>query len=79
MCCCRKDNKLYQKTDDEAFESLRDYFLNNGFDEYKKSLKDNIMYLEEDKNDLELGKLYNKANNLLKELNDYEEDNELEL
>ena len=35
--------------------------------------------LEEDKKDLKLGKLYNKANNLLKELNEFEEDNELEL
>lgn len=79
-----KDNDFYEfrdeyDSDDEAYESLRDYFLNNGFDEYKKSLKDNILYLEEDKKDLELGKLYNKANNLLKELNEFEEENELEL
>lgn len=68
-----KDNDLYEfrdeyDPDDEAFESLKDYFINNEFDEYKESLKDNIIYLEEDKKDLELGKLYNEANNLLKEL-----------
>lgn len=67
-----KDLKEFEKycldSDDEAFESLKDYFINNGFDEYKESLKDNIIYLEEDKKDLELGKLYNEANNLLKEL-----------
>ena len=79
-----KDNDFYEfqdeyVSDDIAFDSLKRYFIENGFDDYKNSLKDNIMYLEEDKNDKELGKLYNKANELLKDIEDYTKDNDLEL
>lgn len=79
-----KDNDLYEfrdeyDSDEDAFESLKKYFIENGFEDYKNSLKDNILILEEDKNDSTLGKLYKKANNLLKEINNHEVEKDLEL
>ena len=79
-----KDNDLYEfrdeyDSDEDAFESLKKYFIENGFEDYKNSLKDNILILEEDKNDSTLGKLYKKANNLLREINNLEEEKDLEL
>ena len=59
--------------------SIKKYFTENGFEDYENSLKDNILILEEDKNDSTLGKLYKKANNLLKEINNLEEEKDLEL
>ena len=79
-----KDNDFYEfqdeyDSDEDAFESLREYFIDNGFEEYKNSLKDNILVLEEDKNDLVLGKLYNKANELLNTLNNLDIEKDIEL
>ena len=74
-----KDNDIYEfqnefNSDEEAFESSREYFINNGFEDYKNSLKDNIIVLEEDKNDFVLGNLYKKATDLLKEINNFEKE-----
>lgn len=79
-----KDNDFYEfqdeyDSDEDAFESLREYFIDNGFEDYKNSLKDNILVLEEDKNDLVLGKLYNKANELLNTLNNLDKEKDIEL
>ncbi len=79
-----KDNDLYEyndeyDTDEEAFDSLKDYFINNGFEDYKNSLKDNIVILEEDKNDSTLGLLFKKTNELLNKIDNYESEKELEL
>ena len=79
-----KDNDLYEfrdeyDSDEDAFETLKKYFIENGFEDYKSSLKDNIIILEEDKNGSTLGKLYKKANNLLREINNLEEEKDLEL
>ena len=79
-----KDNDLYEfnnnfENDNDAFKSLKNYFCNNGFDDYKNSLKDNIMYLEDDKSDLVLGNLYEKANSLLKDINNFEKDSDIEI
>ena len=79
-----KDNDFYEyqdeyANDEGAFDSLKSYFQKNGFSDYINSLKDNITYLEEDKNDDVLGKLYNKANKLLKDIQEYNKEDELEL
>ena len=79
-----KDNDFYEYqdeyvNDEVAFNSLKSYFQKNGFTDYIKSLEDNITYLEEDKNDEVLGKLYIKANKLLKDIQEYIKDEELEL
>ncbi len=79
-----KDNDFYEyqdeyANDEVAFDSLKSYFQKNGFSDYINSLKDNITYLEEDKNDDVLGKLYNKANKLLKDIQEYNKEDELEL
>lgn len=79
-----KDNDLYEfqdeyDSDEDAFESLKKYFIDNGFEDYKNSLSDNILILEEDKNDLVLGLMYNKANDLLNEIQEFEKDSDIEL
>lgn len=79
-----KENDLYEfqnnyASDIDAFNSLKKYFNDYGFDYYVNSLKDNIMYLDDDKNDSVLGNLYLKANNLLKDINQFNKDSDMEL
>lgn len=79
-----KDNDLYEfqdeyDSDEDAFESLKKYFIDKGFEDYKNSLSDNILILEEDKNDLVLGLMYKKANDLLNEIQEFEKDSDIEL
>ena len=66
-------------SEEEGYESLKEYFLENGFDEYKLSLKDNLTYLEEDKDDVELGKLYTHTEEMLKDILKYEKLDDLEI
>lgn len=66
-------------SDEEGYESLKDYFLKNGFEEYILSLNDNLTYLEEDKDDAELGKLYKHTEEILNDIMKYEKLDDLEI
>lgn len=79
-----KDNDFYEfmdeyGSDEEAFKELKDYFIRNGFEDYKLSLRDNLTYLEEDKNDKTLGGLYKHTQEMLKDILEYQKLDDLEI
>ena len=53
--------------------------MKNGFEEYILSLNDNLTYLEEDKDDAELGKLYKHTEEILNDIMKYEKLDDLEI
>ena len=68
-----KENDLYNFRDEygdseTAFNELKSYFMENGFNEYLDQLDENMINLEYDKDDEVLGPLYKHAENLKKEI-----------
>ena len=77
-----KDNDFYEyqdefDSDEEAYEYFENSFSEKGFNDYKLSLQDNMYLIKDERYDETLGPLYNSMEQLIKDIDNYQDDLEL--